>query len=170
MKLGYLQGWSNKLYINLSVLKEIGDRKQFSLEFEFHNLEFVNREIEIDEPIKLELEIFNTRNSFVIEGKLKAELILSCSRCLQKYSSPIELDISEEVVKSEMEDEEELYLDEIVVDNIILFLPMKPLCSDDCKGICPECGQDLNEGECDCEVEALDPRLAKLKDFYNEDE
>ncbi|MFP4019997.1 MAG: YceD family protein [Halanaerobium sp.] len=158
------------MYINLSDLKEIGGRKQLSLELEFHNLEFANREIEIEKPIELELEIFNTRDSFVVEGKLKAELILSCSRCLQKYSSPVELDISEEVLKSEMEDEEELYLDEIVVDNIILSLPMKPLCSDNCKGICPKCGQDLNEGECDCEVEALDPRLAKLKDFYNEDE
>ena len=158
------------MYINLSDLKEIGGRKQLSLELEFHNLKFVNREIEIEKPIELELEIFNTRDSFVVEGKLKAELILSCSRCLQKYNSPVELDISEDVLKSEMEDEEELYLDEIVMDNIILSLPMKPLCSDNCKGICPECGQDLNEGECDCEVEALDPRLAKLKDFYNEDE
>ena len=158
------------MYINLSDLKEIGSRKQLSLELEFHNLEFVNREIEIEKTIELELEIFNTSDSFVVEGNLKAELILSCSRCLQKYSSPIELDISEDVLKSEMEDEEELYLNEIVVDNIILALPMKPLCSDNCKGICPECGQDLNEGDCDCEVEAVDPRLAKLKDFYNEDE
>lgn len=158
------------MYINLSDLKEIGSRKKVSLELEFHDLEFVNREIEIEKPIELELEVFNTSDSFVVEGKLKAELILSCSRCLQKYSSPVELDISEDVLKSEMEDEEELYLDEIVVDNIILSLPMKPLCSDKCKGICPECGQDLNEGECDCEVEVLDPRLAKLKDFYNEDD
>lgn len=158
------------MYINLSDLKEIGSRKQLSLELEFHNLEFVNREIEIEKTIELELEIFNTSDSFVVEGNLKAELILSCSRCLQKYSSPIELDISEDVLKSEMEDEEELYLNEIVVDNIILALPMKPLCSDNCKGICPECGQDLNEGDCDCEVEAVDPRLAKLKDFYNDNE
>ncbi|MFN2341122.1 MAG: DUF177 domain-containing protein [Halanaerobium sp.] len=157
------------MYINLSDLKDIGGRKKVSLDFEYHELEFVNRKIEIEKPIQLELEIFNTRDSFVVEGKLKAELILSCSRCLQKYSSPIELEIAEDVLKSEMEDEEELYLDEIVVDNIILSLPMKPLCSDDCEGICPECGQNLNEGECDCEVEALDPRLAKLKDFYNED-
>ena len=158
------------MYINLSDLKDIGGRKKVSLELEHHDLEFVNRKIEIEKPIQLELEIFNTRDSFAVEGTLKAELILSCSRCLKKYSSPVELDISEDVLKSEMEDEEELYLDEIIVDNIILSLPMKPLCSDDCKGICPECGQNLNEGECDCEVEALDPRLAKLKDFYNEDE
>lgn len=158
------------MYINLSDLKEIGGRKQLSLELEFHNLEFVDREIEIKDSVNLDLEIFNTSDSFVVKGKLKTELILSCSRCLKKYSSPIELDISEDVLKSEMEDLEELYLDDIIVDNIILSLPMKPLCSDDCKGICPECGQNLNEGECDCEVEILDPRLEKLKEFYNDND
>lgn len=158
------------MYINLSDLKEIGARKQVSLELEFHDLEFVNRDIEIEKPIQLDLEIFNTSDSFVVEGKLKAELILSCSRCLKKYSSQVKLDISEDVLKSEMDDEEELYLNEIVVDNIILSLPMKPLCSDDCEGICPKCGQNLNEGECDCEIESVDPRLAKLKDFYNDND
>ena len=157
------------MYINLSDLKEIGGRKNVSLELEFHNLEFANREIEIKDPIGLELEIFNTRDSFVVEGKIQAELVLSCSRCLQKYSSKVKLDISEDVLKSEMEDQEELYLDDIIKDNIILSLPMKPLCSENCKGICPECGQDLNEGECDCEIETVDPRLAKLKDFYDND-
>ena len=158
------------MYINLSDLEEIGNRKQVSLELKFHDLEFVDREIEIEKPIQLDLEIFNTSDSFVVEGKLKAELILRCSRCLEKYSSQIELDISEDVLKKEMEDEEELYLNDIVVDNIILFLPMKPLCSEDCEGICPQCGQNLNEGDCDCEVEKIDPRLAKLKDIYKENE
>lgn len=158
------------MYINLSDLKEIGGRKNVSLELEFHNLEFVDREIEIKDKVQLELEIYNTEDSFLVQGTLEAELILSCSRCLQKYSSPIKLDISEDVIKSEMEDEEELYLDDIIVDNIILSLPMKPLCSEDCKGICPQCGQDLNQGECDCEIETVDPRLAKLKEFYNDEE
>ena len=158
------------MYINLSDLQELGGRKSVSLELKFHDIEFVNREIEIKDSVKLDLEIFNTDDSFVVEGKLKAELILSCSRCLQKYSSPIELDISEDVLKSEMEDEEELYLDDIIVDNILLSLPMKPLCSEDCKGICPQCGQNLNEGECDCEIDTVDPRLEKLKDFYDDEE
>jgi len=158
------------LDINLSDLKEIGGRKNVSLELKFHNLEFVDREIEIKDKVQLELEIYNTEDSFLVQGILEAELILSCSRCLQKYSSPIKLDISEDVMKNEMEDEEELYLDDIIVDNIILSLPMKPLCSEDCKGICPQCGQDLNQGECDCEIETVDPRLAKLKEFYNDEE
>lgn len=159
----------NKLDLNLSDLKEIGSNKHLSLEVDFHDLEFVNREIEIKKPILLELDIFNTSDSFVVEGSLKAEIILSCSRCLEKYNSKLELNISEDVMKADMEDEEELYLDEIIIDNIILSLPMKPLCAEDCKGICPQCGQNLNQGECDCKVEMVDPRLEKLKEFYDSD-
>ncbi len=158
------------MYINLSDLREIGGRKNVSLELEFPDLEFVNHDIKIKDSVQLDLEIYNTIDSIVVKGKLEAELILSCSRCLKKYSSPVELEISEDVMKSEMEDEEELYLDDIISDNIILSLPMKPLCSEDCKGICPQCGQNLNEGECDCEIEIVDPRLAKLKEFYNDNE
>lgn len=156
------------MYINLSDLREIGAKKQVSVELEHHDLKFANRDIKIKRPIQLELEIFNTSDSFAIEGNLEAELILSCSRCLQKYSSLVELNVSENVLKTEMEDEEELYLDDIVVDNIILSLPMKPLCDKDCKGICPQCGQDLNKNDCNCEIETVDPRLEKLKEFYNE--
>lgn len=156
------------MYINLSDLEEIGSKKSVLLDVEFHDLEFVDREIEIKDTVNLDLEIFNTRNSFAVTGFLKAELILSCSRCLEKFSSEIELEISEDVLKSEMEDEEELYLNDIIKDNIILSLPMKPLCSEDCEGLCPQCGQDLNEGECDCERETVDPRLAKLKELYQD--
>jgi uncharacterized protein len=66
-----------------------------------------------------------------------------------------------------MEDRDELFIDEIIVDNIILSLPIKTLCSETCKGLCPICGQNLNEGDCDCEIENIDPRLQKLKDFYD---
>ncbi len=154
------------MYINLSDLKEIGGKKSVSKEFKFHDLEFVGREIEIKDGISLELDIYNTEDSFLVEGTIETVLILTCSRCLEKYESPAKIDISEEVMKSDMEDRDELLIDEIIVDNIILSLPIKTLCSEDCQGICPHCGQNLNEGECDCEVESIDPRLEKLKDFY----
>lgn len=154
------------MYINLSDLREIGVKKSVSKEVEFHDLEFVGREIEIKDVIKLDLDIYNTQDSFLLEGTIEADLILTCSRCLEKYESPVKLDISEEVLKSDMEDRDELFIDEIIVDNIILSLPIKTLCSETCKGLCPICGQNLNEGDCDCEVDNIDPRLQKLKDFY----
>ena len=154
------------MYINLSDLKEIGGKKSVAKEVEFHDLKFVGREIEIKDVINLNLDIYNTQDSFLLEGTIEAVLILTCSRCLEKYESSVEIDISEEILKSDMEDRDELFIDEIIVDNIILSLPIKTLCSDTCKGLCPVCGQNLNDGDCDCEVENIDPRLQKLKDFY----
>src|SRR5699024_11691418 len=56
-------------------------------------------------------------------------------------------------------------LERAVINEVILALPMKSLCSSDCKGICQKCGKNLNEGKCDCEIDDIDPRLAKLKEL-----
>jgi len=61
--------------------------------------------------------------------------------------------------------EEAVEVEEILKERIWLSIPMKPLCKEDCKGLCPTCGKDLNEGECDCPKEAIDPRFAVLKDL-----
>ncbi|MBI5187527.1 MAG: DUF177 domain-containing protein, partial [Nitrospirae bacterium] len=58
---------------------------------------------------------------------------------------------------------EELELLDLIKEQVMLNLPMKPLCSDSCKGICPQCGTDLNEGNCGCSREDIDPRLEVLK-------
>ena len=156
------------MYINLNDLGDIGGKKTVSLEIEIADLNFRDQEVEIKDDIGFEIEIYHTRDSFIIEGEMEVDLMLSCSRCLKNYQSSAVIEISEEILKKDMEDLEKLFIDEIIVDNIILSLPIKPLCSEDCKGLCPQCGQDLNEGECDCEIENIDPRLQKLKEFYDD--
>jgi len=156
-----------KLYINLSDLKDTGARKHVVLDFEFNDFKYQDREIGIKNPFHLDADIFNTKDSFLIRGSMKGEFILECSRCLEKYNSELSLEIEEEVLKEEMEDADELHIADIIRDNILLSLPIKTLCSPDCKGLCPHCGQNLNRGECDCEVEQVDPRLAKLKNFFD---
>lgn len=58
-----------------------------------------------------------------------------------------------------------LDVDNCVQTDIILNLPVKFLCKEDCKGICPKCGKDLNDGECGCQTEEIDPRLEVLKEL-----
>ena len=58
-------------------------------------------------------------------------------------------------------------LDEIVLNNILIHMPIRYLCREDCKGLCPMCGKDLNEGECGCKREEIDPRLEVLSRFYD---
>ena len=58
---------------------------------------------------------------------------------------------------------EEVVLDDLVREQILLGVPSYPLCREDCAGLCPRCGQDLNRGRCECDTAPVDPRLAKLK-------
>ena len=61
-----------------------------------------------------------------------------------------------------------LELDEVVISDIILHYPQKSLCSEDCKGLCPVCGKNRNEGDCGCEKQTVDPRLEILKQLMKE--
>lgn len=95
-----------------------------------------------------------------------------CDRCERAIAEPTQYDFSF-VLVSKLEGEgsddmvlvenKELDLDELVTSNIVLNLPMKHLCKTGCKGLCPICGKDLNEGVCGCVQEDTDPRLEALK-------
>lgn len=100
---------------------------------------------------------------------------VGCARCLKPLKREISFDFEETLVQEgeEVTDKDsvivfagmELDLTEIVVSNILLNLSYKYLCSEDCKGLCPKCGADLNEGDCGCEQGEIDPRWEKLKKF-----
>ena len=103
-----------------------------------------------------------------------------CDRCADEFSRDYSLDISR-VVVSHLENEEDdedyiiadsdnkLNLDDFVYQEIQLFLPQKMLCNDDCKGLCPKCGMNLNKGKCDCKSD-VDPRMAALLELLDDNE
>ena len=100
-----------------------------------------------------------------------------CDRCADEFKREYSFDVSKIVVSSlENEDDDDDYvitennildIDELVYQEIQLFLPHKMLCSDDCKGICPECGANLNRENCNCK-KAVDPRMAALLQLLDE--
>ena len=87
----------------------------------------------------------------------------------------MEKDIDMQETSGEIEDEEEkdyidgynLDVDKLVFGEILLLIPGKTLCKEDCKGLCLRCGANLNEGECGCDRESLDPRMSVFKDILN---
>ena len=96
-----------------------------------------------------------------------------CARCLKEIRGDFTTTIDKPVAPAgtlENEDTDEyiiaekneLEIDIPVLDAIILDFPMRVLCRDDCRGLCPKCGRDLNEGDCGCELHEPDPRLAVL--------
>lgn len=117
---------------------------------------------------------------------LKAEFKYSgeCARCLAPVNECFSLDFERTVVTEGTLSEEQLEehfdeyavldkgmldIDEELREEIILSFPTKLLCSEDCPGLCPRCGKPRREGDCGCPEKEIDPRLAVLKTFFDED-
>ena len=137
-------------------------------------------------PVDLTFEIHKDKDKFRLVGNVKTELELDCSRCVEPFRMSVDapfdirfLPVSEAAADPEREvDEEDLEtsyyrddridLNELLREQFYLALPMKPLCVDDCRGLCPLCGINLNTGACDCSPAWEDPRLAPLRQLKRE--
>ena len=134
--------------------------------------------VESISPVHLLIEYVGEKKLF-ITGRADVTVVIPCDRCLADVPTKLEL-IFEKKVNTDLEcvgedsdSDETNYIDgyhldvEQLLDNEILIgWPMKVLCSEDCKGICSVCGQNLNEGSCDCEDTGLDPRMSVIRDVF----
>jgi uncharacterized protein len=139
---------------------------------------------EYDCEAEVAVTVVKTGDKVVVEVKVDCEIEAVCSRCLERFSERIQTGYSMIIKHSqsdmtgmeglrEEEREDVVFLEECeysdydilprVREEVILALPMKLLCSQDCKGLCPICGMNLNKGSCDCERDEGDPRWAPLK-------
>jgi uncharacterized metal-binding protein YceD (DUF177 family) len=114
-----------------------------------------------------------------LEARLEGRLCLGCSRCLEPYEVDLGTDVAltlgfrPEGEATDDEDDDTLYpveggrvsLDEIAREQVLLAVPLKPVCSATCRGLCPGCGTNRNRLECGCRADDSDPRLAPLRDL-----
>ena len=119
------------------------------------------------------------REKIFIEGSLEALLDQPCCRCLEmsrvsvrtafRYVLIPEGSQGAQVVQAEFGayHEDQIDLNPLIFEQIVLQIPMKVLCADTCKGLCPRCGVNLNVTECDCRVESADERFSILKNWKN---
>lgn len=125
----------------------------------------------------------NTLGEMRVRGRLKVDLELQCDRCLEPIRYPIEEPFDlfyrpaphgpqpHDVAIDEGESQIGFYedggieLSEILREHILLLLPMHAVCREDCAGICPKCGQNLNTGTCNCTENLVDDRWAALREF-----
>jgi uncharacterized protein len=134
-------------------------------------------------PVRVDVDIHKDKARFRLEGTARTELELTCSRCLDPFRMPVDaafdlryLPESEALVESDGEGEvteddldtsvyrdDQIDVNEVLREQFYLVLPMKPLCREDCAGLCPQCGTNLNGGACGCEPPVEDPRLAPLR-------
>jgi uncharacterized protein len=132
-------------------------------------------------PVHLDFDIQKDKEKFRLVGTVRTELELSCSRCLEPFRMPVnaqfdlrylpaadmaaddEREVQDEDLDTSYYRDDQIDLSELLREQFYLALPMKPLCRDDCRGLCPQCGTNWNSGACTCTTEWEDPRLAALK-------
>ena len=136
--------------------------------------------IEFNGPVKLDLVLTNTNNTIVVEGDISAKLRLACGNCLDIFTFPVRAEFSE-IYYNEGQEElhageghipysgDKLDLTTEVIKSIIIALPMRIVCRQDCKGLCPVCGVNRNRENCSCAPDTVDPRLEVLKKLLQKD-
>ncbi|MBM7556582.1 YceD family protein [Halanaerobacter jeridensis] len=148
--------------IDVEEIKEtLGAIKQVDLTIPFFDQEIQGREVMFIDDIRLVGRVINAEDEFVVTAKADLRIKVPCSRCLEKFEMPLHFEYEAEFDKAEVE-HDELDLEESWLDHITLAIPMKTVCDEDCQGLCPNCGTNLNEDSCDCMMHEVDPRLAKL--------
>jgi len=175
--------------INHIALNEIGPQgREFTVSNEAVWLEPLKQyrvSCRIVEPVSAEVLVLPQEDGCLLRGSLKGVVAMPCNRCMEEtlvvlnqsfdefeeYSRPAETEpegdeqseILEECVVSMEGGVPFLDLGALLWEEFSLVLPVKPLCKADCKGLCPSCGKNLNEGACDCSLDVGDPRLAALR-------
>lgn len=162
--------------INVSgILRRAGATLKVDEKIKIDSIDYKGDLIPVNSPVDVSAVITNTEGNLLITGKIKADLTLKCSRCLESFNYLFENDFEEELSNNDDSEDaihfegETIDITDIVVNNILLYLPISTLCSEDCKGLCPKCGVNLNINPCDCKEENLDPRLAVLKGLLKDD-
>ncbi len=128
----------------------------------------------IDDKVKFLGTLTNELGSLHLEGRLQLKYSYDCYRCLGLASKDLDIRVSESFISSDDAEQANMYpfeektldTDKALRDSIILNLPMKNLCSEECKGLCEKCGANLNEMQCGCVDDMIDPRLEGLKKFF----
>lgn len=140
------------------------------------------------EPIVLAADIQRDRDQFRLAGTVKTTIELTCGRCLEAFQAAVhesfdvlymphtaapgaeETEVADNDLTTAFYREHVIDLGQLIQEQLYLAVPMKPLCRDDCGGLCALCGTNLNTGACDCSVSWVDPRLARLRTLIKKDD
>ena len=153
-----------------------GQSKEVSYNVDLDNFYFDGDKIKSLEGITMSGKATYKDEIIILKAKLKGNLELVCSRCLDTFIYPIDIDIEERFTNDpDLEDDGIMFVDgdtiditEIIENCIISTLPIKRLCKEDCKGLCSVCGANKNVENCSCLDYDVDVRLAKLRELFGE--
>ena len=160
-----------------------GEIDQLQRTFEPAAFAIRNEDYRIVAPVRLTAQVSKDAQKVRLTGRVQTTLETDCSRCLEPFQIPVDAPfdlmflpetVEESGTEREIEDDDvgvshykadTIDLGQVMHEQFLLALPMKPLCQPECKGLCPVCGTNRNREVCSCRSEWVDPRLAGLKNL-----
>lgn len=140
-------------------------------------------ELRLEGPAHVDLRLNNAASRILVRGEISGNVVVECARCAEPFTAPVQATIDEEYLPADSpeaaeeeaspwsdlnvyrDDEREIDLTEVLRQNVIAALPIQALCREDCRGLCPMCGENRNRASCACQTTEIDPRLQPLRDL-----
>jgi uncharacterized protein len=165
-----------------------GNQDRFEKQYESSAFRSDDQAYRVAGPVWLSFDVTKDDQRFHLDGNVKTTLELTCGRCLEPFrldvDAPFDLrylpkaantgegeaEIEEDDLTTAYYADDNIDLGQLMTEQFHLALPMKPLCAQTCRGLCPQCGTNLNLGSCECLTTWEDPRLAALKSLLKDRE
>lgn len=167
--------------INLSeILSNPSVIKNYTVDPELAKIKLRRSSYEVSHNEPFVLTLSKAENTLSVSGETVIRLLIPCDRCLEDVENTFHIVIHRSVnlntTSDGIDDVDErsfidgymLDVDKLITDEIVVALPTKVLCKEDCKGLCSICGTNLNVHTCDCSRESLDPRMAAIQDIFRD--
>ena len=171
------------MIINVSdILKELGLSKEINASITLEDINWQGESLQFRKPLYITGNLTNRGNVLLLNLTVQGQVILQCGLCLDNYEHNLDFSFETRLAKSSDKNNEDIFIYEgnefnlldIIWEFLLLEIPIRKSCSDDCKGLCSKCGTNLNKKTCQCDnVEendpdlALDERLQILKDHFS---
>ncbi|WP_157047258.1 YceD family protein [Alkaliphilus metalliredigens] len=167
-----------------NLIKKESDKVDLNFLLNLDTIMYHGEELKMMSPIQVMGNIYAVNEQLYLTCTYEGKLEVNCGRCLEPFIHAFysrinaELMLNDQSTDEEEEDDVLFYedntidLEKVVVDQLIISLPMKLICDNDCKGLCSQCGKSLNKEICQCtlaEDHDVDPRLTKLKKLLQQD-
>ena len=167
----------------IDLLQLSDHEKDFAFELQPDEIELDEETARLNKPVKITGKLKKGIAQVDVSGEIKGEIELDCTRCIQAqktildipfnveyvsteyYTSNKEAELGERDLEVAVYEDDKINLNELVREQILLNLPIRFYCKEDCKGLCLKCGANKNLTDCSCEEKEIDPRWSALKNF-----
>lgn len=159
-----------------SVFLNVGEEKELSYQLDISDID-IDGAFPFKSPVTVTATASNRASLVTLALNCRFDYQRSCDRCGEQCTVEQNMNFAHKLAQTLVDEGNDDYietpdftieLDEVVISDILLSLPQKFLCSDDCRGLCPKCGKNLNLGDCGCDKREIDPRLAILKQLMED--